>query len=117
MFCPSCHAEFRPGFSRCRDCEVDLVDELPSAGADAESGGDRLEPLPPIEHPALLGDWLERLEAARIPYVVTAGTALALAEGEPLIDPATPDGWSARVQVLAARRAEAERLLREALAG
>jgi hypothetical protein len=29
MFCPQCKAEYRPGFSRCSDCGVDLVYELP----------------------------------------------------------------------------------------
>jgi hypothetical protein len=28
MFCPICKAEYREGFSRCADCDVDLVDEL-----------------------------------------------------------------------------------------
>lgn len=28
-FCPKCRAEYREGFSRCSDCDVDLVDELP----------------------------------------------------------------------------------------
>src|SRR5215471_6932316 len=28
MFCPECHAEYRPGFTHCTDCEVDLVDTL-----------------------------------------------------------------------------------------
>jgi hypothetical protein len=32
MFCPLCKAEYRGGFARCADCEVELVDELP-AGA------------------------------------------------------------------------------------
>ena len=27
-FCPICHAEFRPGFTRCNVCDVDLVDQL-----------------------------------------------------------------------------------------
>ena len=31
MFCPLCHAEYRPGFHRCADCDVDLVYELPAA--------------------------------------------------------------------------------------
>lgn len=31
MFCPQCHVEYRPGFTRCTDCEVDLVHELPLA--------------------------------------------------------------------------------------
>ena len=29
MFCPNCRAEYRPGFPRCSDCEVDLVEVLP----------------------------------------------------------------------------------------
>ena len=29
MFCPKCKVEYRPGFTRCSDCEVDLVDVLP----------------------------------------------------------------------------------------
>ena len=29
MFCPECRTEYRPGFKRCPDCEVDLVSELP----------------------------------------------------------------------------------------
>lgn len=30
MFCPKCKAEYREGFSRCADCDVDLVLELPT---------------------------------------------------------------------------------------
>lgn len=29
MFCPQCSVEYRPGFTRCTDCDVDLVDALP----------------------------------------------------------------------------------------
>jgi hypothetical protein len=28
MFCPECRAEFRPGFTRCSDCNVPLVERL-----------------------------------------------------------------------------------------
>jgi len=28
MFCPECRAEYRPGFTRCYGCDVDLVQEL-----------------------------------------------------------------------------------------
>lgn len=30
MFCPVCKYEFRRGFTHCNDCDVDLVDALPS---------------------------------------------------------------------------------------
>jgi hypothetical protein len=28
MFCPRCKAEYRVGFTRCSDCDVELVDHL-----------------------------------------------------------------------------------------
>jgi hypothetical protein len=28
MFCPICKAEYMPGFTKCADCAVDLVDKL-----------------------------------------------------------------------------------------
>lgn len=31
MFCPQCGVEYRPGFTRCTDCDVDLVHDLPLA--------------------------------------------------------------------------------------
>jgi hypothetical protein len=40
MFCPKCKAEYREGFYRCADCEIDLVPELPP------------EEEQPLEHPA-----------------------------------------------------------------
>ena len=33
MFCPKCHAEYIPGFTRCSDCDVALVDSLPQAAS------------------------------------------------------------------------------------
>ncbi len=32
MFCPECRAEYRPGFARCSDCDVELVHEIPEQG-------------------------------------------------------------------------------------
>jgi hypothetical protein len=36
MFCPECKVEYRPGFTRCSDCEVDLVDVLPEEDVPCE---------------------------------------------------------------------------------
>ena len=29
MYCPNCRSEYRAGFTRCKDCDVRLVVELP----------------------------------------------------------------------------------------
>lgn len=31
MFCPVCGDEYQPGFTRCSQCNADLVEQLPSA--------------------------------------------------------------------------------------
>jgi len=31
MFCPVCKSEYRDGFTKCSDCDVELVDHLPEA--------------------------------------------------------------------------------------
>lgn len=41
MFCPQCQDEFRPGFTRCARCNVDLVEDLSQAS--------RPEEAPPAE--------------------------------------------------------------------
>lgn len=38
MFCPNCKLEYRSGFTRCSDCDVDLVAALPKAAAAREVG-------------------------------------------------------------------------------
>jgi hypothetical protein len=35
MFCPECKSEYRPGFTHCSDCDVNLVAELPKPQDDA----------------------------------------------------------------------------------
>ena len=36
MFCPRCGDEYRPGFTRCTDCDVDLVEKPPAKIEEAE---------------------------------------------------------------------------------
>jgi hypothetical protein len=38
MFCPQCLVEYRPGFTHCSDCDVDLVEQLPLASTDSFGG-------------------------------------------------------------------------------
>ena len=52
MFCPQCKAEYRPGFTRCSDCDVELVCEPPPAarglGATGETGSHAEDPDDPF---------------------------------------------------------------------
>lgn len=48
MFCPQCKAEYRPGFTRCADCDVDLVWELPKTAIERRG---QVEPGDPNEDP------------------------------------------------------------------
>lgn len=41
MFCPKCKLEYRAGFTRCNDCDVDLVAALPGEMAAPETVGTR----------------------------------------------------------------------------
>ncbi len=48
MFCPKCKAEYRPGFTRCSDCGVDLVDRLaeePRTGRSRRTDSSKLVPI------------------------------------------------------------------------
>ena len=66
MFCPSCRSEFRPGFSRCNDCDVDLVWELPKdAHADP-----RLVSVFESSDPSLVAVVQSLLDDADIPYEI-----------------------------------------------
>jgi hypothetical protein len=44
MFCPNCELEYRPGFTHCNDCDVDLVEELPGKDEAGEAEEELVEP-------------------------------------------------------------------------
>ena len=74
MFCPVCKYEFRRGFTHCNDCDVDLVDALPSE----EDVDHKLRtPADEMTQPTLLWKGASggtfsaitaALDAAKIPY-------------------------------------------------
>ena len=37
MYCPNCKAEYRQGYTRCADCDVELVEELPEEASGGSS--------------------------------------------------------------------------------
>ena len=104
MICPSCGDEFREGIAACPDCGVALVDEFPPETPP------RLAILETTGDPDRLAVLLEKLEAALVPYVVEAGTALSLLDDESTPDLSAPEPWQAKIWVpgnFAARAAEA----------
>jgi hypothetical protein len=78
MFCPQCQAEYRPGFTRCADCDVKLVSELPKEAllcnqpppADRAEGSDE-DPFVSFwrgDDPRIHAELCELLAENRIPY-------------------------------------------------
>jgi len=78
MFCPQCHVEYRPGFTRCSDCDVDLVHELPRARRDSFESRQGVAPSSNYEDPfcafwqgddaRLHGELCTVLDEASIPH-------------------------------------------------
>lgn len=85
MFCPQCKAEYRPGFIRCSDCDIDLVDRLP------DEPDDRIEPqdvsptdlvvVATVHDPIEEGQICSFLQANGIPAQPRGETALRKAYG------------------------------------
>jgi hypothetical protein len=75
MYCPQCKAEYRPGFTRCADCDVDLVYEPPgSASGSGEAGGQVENPDDPFcsfwrgDDPRIYAELCELLNEKGIPH-------------------------------------------------
>jgi hypothetical protein len=49
MFCPGCKAEYRPGFTRCSDCEVELIDKLAETEPDRPKSQEFRDVNNPVE--------------------------------------------------------------------
>ena len=68
-YCPNCGAEYRPGFTRCADCDVELVDERPKVESkDTQEEADYFPSLDPL-NPAYVydpADWEHGLEPVEL---------------------------------------------------
>lgn len=71
MFCPRCRDEFREGFTRCRGCDVDLVEALPPEEPPPAAAGDA--PAPAAASP---GGRASRVFEAVLVYFLGFGSSL-----------------------------------------
>ncbi|MDQ3281231.1 MAG: DUF2007 domain-containing protein [Acidobacteriota bacterium] len=71
MICPECNGEFRDGFTRCNDCDVDLVDALPQSG-DRDDHDVRLMRVFETKDPGLVAIVRSLLDDAQIEFVTNA---------------------------------------------
>jgi hypothetical protein len=71
MFCPQCQAEYRQGFTRCADCDVDLVYVLPETlSVPEEELGEKLHGLWTGVDPRICAEHCAKLKDADIPFKV-----------------------------------------------
>jgi len=63
MFCPRCRAEYRAGFHRCSDCDIELVEQLPA------------DPPPRVHRQSSESDHAELVILRTYPTVVDAELA------------------------------------------
>jgi hypothetical protein len=111
VICPECETEYREGFTRCADCDVALVASLDEAG-EATLDDSVLVPLTIESSSELVGTLLEAIESRQIGYVIQAGTAIPVLDGEEEPE-AAPFPWIARIWVTPDKADEARELLED----
>jgi hypothetical protein len=120
MICPQCKSEYRPGFDRCTDCDIPLVDTLPELLPEGEQEAEALttaegDDLVSVYHTAdvaLIPVLRSVLEGAGIPYTVQGEHAFGMEPsgggwGRAILN------WGVRFLVPRARADEAVRILAE----
>jgi hypothetical protein len=109
MFCPECKSEYRPGFTRCADCDVDLVGNLPE-GKPESSDWSNVQGGPSNLQEVWAGDDQQScvaacltLKEAGIPYEVAQRKAQFLKGDEAHFKIAVPPSFYNHAKELAGR--------------
>ncbi len=74
MFCPVCKSEYRDEYTRCDQCNVDLVAEPPAGDKDM----DEMVPVLRTNNQGLLAIFATALTANGIPHYIRGGEAASL---------------------------------------
>ncbi len=74
MICPNCESEYREGYTRCAECNVDLIQPESATFIETGSTNDLIRVLETQQH-ALLIETSLALETQNVPYLVQSGTA------------------------------------------
>lgn len=111
MFCPKCESEYRPGFSRCADCGVDLVDHLVEEISSKSTLTDNeLVSVLETQDSRLLDKLIAKLESKNIPYLLQSGTAF---DGAGLVESDEPLAWKASLWIPISRSDEVKSLVQK----
>ena len=102
MFCPECKAEYRPGFTRCADCDVDLVENLPKANPESSDLSNLQEVWAGDDQQSCVATCL-RLKDAGIPYEVAQRKKQFLKADERHFKIAVPSSFYKHAKELAGR--------------
>ena len=106
MYCPQCRGEYREGFTRCDECGVDLVAELPPEDHDAPEYEKVFETSEADVIPVIKSV----LEGAEIPYLVEGEDLMNLFPSD-MLGGIYKSSAEVHFMVTAARAAEARELL------
>ena len=111
MICPKCRNEYRPGFTRCSECDVDLVDQVEEIADESTTASeDDLVSVLETEDSLFLGKLITKLESKNIPYLLQSGTAI---DWNGLIDKESSLVWKAVLYVPGAQSDEVKSLIQK----
>lgn len=92
MFCPTCRAEYREGFTRCSDCRIELVERAPTAPQGITDEGDTGD--------FVLFEALDQFSAAQLCAFLEAHGIPARLNGPTVVNPYDAGGAAGIVEVL-----------------
>jgi hypothetical protein len=110
MICPKCKNEYRPGFRRCSDCNVDLVDQVQEIVDESSTPENELVSVLETQDSLFLSKLITKLESKKIPYLLQSGTAF---DWNGLVDDESSLSWKAALWIPGSRLQEVDSLIQK----